>query len=74
MEYWLYNHKIILEEGKQPRFRPLYRMSQNELQVLWKYLDEILSKEFIKVSSSPVAVLVIFVKKPGGRLYFCVDY
>ena len=30
-EYWLYNHKIILKEGKQPGFRPLYKMSQNEL-------------------------------------------
>ena len=24
VKYWLYNHKIILKEGKQPRFRPLY--------------------------------------------------
>ena len=27
MEYWLYNHKIILKKGKQPRFRPLYKIS-----------------------------------------------
>ena len=27
VEYWLYDYKIILEEGKQSRFRPLYRMS-----------------------------------------------
>ena len=26
-EYWLYNHKIVLKEGKQPRFKPLYGMS-----------------------------------------------
>ena len=26
-EHWLYNHKIILKEGKQPRFRPLYKIS-----------------------------------------------
>jgi len=30
-EYWLYDHKIVLEEGKQLGFRPLYRMSQNKL-------------------------------------------
>ena len=30
-EYQLYNYKIILKEGKQPRFRPLYKMSQNKL-------------------------------------------
>ena len=26
-EHRLYNHKIILKEGKQPGFRPLYKMS-----------------------------------------------
>jgi len=26
-EHRLYDHKIILEEGKQPRFRPLYGIS-----------------------------------------------
>ena len=26
-EHWLYNHKIILKKGKQPRFKPLYKMS-----------------------------------------------
>ena len=33
-----------------------------------------LSKGFIRVSSLPIAVLVIFVKKPGGGLRFYVDY
>ena len=26
-EYWLYNYKIVFKEGKQPGFRPLYKMS-----------------------------------------------
>ena len=26
-EYWLYNYKIIFKEGKQPRFKPLYKIS-----------------------------------------------
>ena len=30
-KYQLYNYKIILKEGKQPRFRPLYKISQNKL-------------------------------------------
>src|SRR6266700_3793121 len=66
VEYRLYDYKIILEEGKQPGFGPLYRMSQNELQVLYKYLSEMLSKGFIRASSSPIARPVIFIKKPGG--------
>jgi len=69
-----YDHKIQLEKGKQPPFGPLYSMSQNELKVLRKYLDDNLAKGFIRASSSPAASPVIFVKKPGGGLRFCVDY
>jgi hypothetical protein len=43
-------------------------MSLNKLKVLQKYLDNNLEKGFICASSSPVASLVIFVKKPGGGL------
>ena len=74
MERRLYDYKIIIKEGKHPKFRPLYKISQNKLQVLQKYLDKHLSKGFIRVSSSPIAVPVIFVKKPGGSLYFYIDY
>ncbi len=49
-------------------------MSLDELKVLRKYLDENLSKGFIRASSSPVASPVLFVRKPGGGLRFCVDY
>ena len=27
VEYRLYDYKIVLKKGKQPRFRPLYKMS-----------------------------------------------
>jgi hypothetical protein len=63
-----YDHQIKLESGKQLGFGPLYRMSLNELKVLWKYLDDNLEKGFICASSSSVASPVIFVKKPGGGL------
>ncbi|SLM41524.1 reverse transcriptase domain protein [Lasallia pustulata] len=69
-----YNYKIPLEDGKQPTFRALYGMSQDELKVLRKYLDDHLSKGFIRASSSPAAAPVLFVRKPGGGLRFCVDY
>ena len=69
-----YDLKIELQDGKQPGFGPLYSMSQDELKVLRKYLTEHLAKGFIRASKSPVASPVIFVKKPGGGLRFCVDY
>jgi len=37
-------------------------------------LDEHLSKEFIRVSSLPIAAPIIFIKKPSGGLRFYIDY
>ena len=49
-------------------------MSRDELLVLRKTLNELLDKGFIRVSNSPAAAPVLFVKKPGGGLRFCCDY
>jgi predicted aspartyl protease len=72
------DHTIKLEEvdGKKVEapWGPLYNMSRDELLVLRKTLTELLDKGFIRVSNSPAAAPVLFVKKPGGGLRFCVDY
>lgn len=59
---------------KEIPWGPLYSMSRDELLVLRKTLTELLDKGFIRVSNSPAAAPVLFVKKPGGGLRFCVDY
>jgi hypothetical protein len=69
-----YDYKIRLVDGKTPPFGPLYPMSREELIALKKWLEENLKKGFIQPSSSPAASPVLFVKKPGGGLRFCVDY
>lgn len=72
------DHQIQLEQanGKEAEapWGPLYNMSRDELLVLRKTLTELLDKNFIRVSNSPAAAPVLFVKKPGGGLRFCVDY
>ena len=68
------DHEIKMEPGTQALSGPLYGMSREELKVLKKYLTENLNKGFIRASSSPAAAPVLFVKKPGGGLHFCVDY
>lgn len=72
------DHDIELEkkDGKDPQipWGPLYNMSRDELLVLRKTLTEYLDKGFIRVSNSPAAAPVLFVRKPGGGLRFCVDY
>jgi len=69
-----YDHTIQLKEGSEPPFGPLYDMSRDELLVLREYLEEHLGKGFIRSSRSPAASPVLFVRKPGGGLRFCVDY
>jgi predicted aspartyl protease/transposase InsO family protein len=73
------DHRIELlkdQNGKEAEipWGPLYNMSRDELLVLRKTLTEYLDKGFIRASSSPAAAPVLFAKKPGGGLRFCVDY
>jgi hypothetical protein len=49
-------------------------MSEDELLVLRKFLDKNLAKGFIYTSISPAVSLVLFAKKLGRSLRFCVDY
>ena len=49
-------------------------MSQVELDALKSYIDEMLSKGFIRTSNSPIGVPVLFVKKKNGTLRLYMDY
>ena len=71
------DHEINFVEGKtndDVLQCPLYQMSKDQLLILRKTLTELLDNGFIRVSNSPAAAPIIFVKKPSGRLRFCVDY
>ena len=46
-------------------------MLREELLLLRKTLNGLLAKGFIRVSASPAAAPILFVKKPGGGLRFC---
>ena len=69
-----YDHKIPLIEEKTLPWGLLYSMSQDELKMIKKYLEEHLSKGFIRASSSPVTSPVLFARKLEGGLRFCVNY
>lgn len=49
-------------------------MSQDELKCLKKYLEKHLDKSFIKVNFSSAVSSILFARKPGGGLQFCIDY
>ncbi|KAJ9526254.1 hypothetical protein QJQ45_009726 [Haematococcus lacustris] len=67
------DHVIQLESGTPPN-RPVYRMSQEELDELKRQLDELLAKGYIRPSTSPFGSAVLFVRKKDGSLRLCVDY
>jgi len=68
------DHEVRLKDGETPTWGPLYSMSRAELIVLKQWLEKNMSKGFIRQSSSPFAAPVLFAKKPGGGLRFCIDY
>ena len=68
------DHAIPLLDNKKPPMGWMYSMSDSELQEVRKWIEENLSKGFIKASSSSCASPILFVKKKDGSLRLCVDY
>ena len=64
--------KLIL--GTEPISIPPYRMAPAELKELKAQLEELLSKGFIRPSTSPWGAPVLFLKKKYGSLQLCIDY
>ena len=65
---------IELIPGTEPISIPSYRMEPVELKELKAQLEELLSKGFIRPSTSPWGAPVLFVKKKDGHLRLCIDY
>ncbi|KAI9041724.1 uncharacterized protein KD926_006623 [Aspergillus affinis] len=63
------DHDIQLVDGATPPFAKSYRpMTEQELDVVWKYIQEQLGKGFIRSSSSQTAAPLLIVRKPNGGL------
>jgi hypothetical protein len=73
-EHHPYNCTIELQDGAQPPFGPIYNLSQPGLTKLREYIDENLSKNFIRHSKSPAGVPILFVKKKDESLRMYVNY
>ncbi|KAI7948528.1 hypothetical protein MJO29_010193 [Puccinia striiformis f. sp. tritici] len=66
--------KIQLKPDCTPPFGGLYNLSESERRQLREYIDKNLSKGFIRLSSSPAAASIFFVKTQGKDDRPCVDY
>jgi len=69
-----YDHRIPLEMDVTPPFGTIYPMSHTELETLRAYIEENLTKGFIRHSQSRCGAPVLFIKKRDGSLRLCVDY
>jgi hypothetical protein len=65
---------IELIPGTAPISKRPYRMDVKDLAELKKQIEELLSKGFIRPSSSPLGAPTLFVDKKDGSRRLCIDY
>nr|GEV25078.1 putative reverse transcriptase domain-containing protein [Tanacetum cinerariifolium] len=66
--------RIDLIPGAAPVARAPYRLAPSEMKELAEQLQELTDKGFIRPSSSPWGVPVLFVKKKDESFWMCIDY
>ena len=66
--------KIKLTPGTEPISKAPYRMAPLELKELKLQMEELVSKGFVRPSTSPWGAPILFVKKRDGSLRLCIDF
>lgn len=69
-----YDCVIDLTPGADLPSGPIYSLSEDEHKALRTYLDENITRGFIRPSKSSGSSPILFVKKKDGSLRLCVDY
>ena len=72
-ESWVWDHKIKLKKGFQPKSFKAYNLTPEEQREL-DTLKENLEKGYIQPSKSSMATPFFFVKKKDRKLWPCQDY
>ena len=67
-------HAIKLKKSKKALYRPIYSLGPVELKTFKIYIKTNLANGFIKASKSPASTPILFLCKPNGSFYLCVDY
>jgi Retroviral aspartyl protease len=70
----VWDHKIDMKEGFEPKSFKNYNLTPEEQKELDKFLNENLEKGYIWTSQLPQASPFFFCKKKDGRLWPCQDY
>ena len=66
--------QIELASRTEPISKAPYRMDPLELKELKVHMEDLVSKGFVRPSTSPWEAPVLFVKKNDGILRLCIDY
>jgi len=72
--HWVHDHVIHFKEDAQFLVFALYDISYDKILELHHYLNENLSKDFIRVSCFQTIISVLFIKKLEEELCFCMNY
>ena len=68
------NYIIKLQNDKKLSFISLYNLLQNELAILWQYLNNALVKDQIKHLILSTNVPILFILKLNDKLHLYIDY
>ena len=68
------DHAIDLMKNTKPLYISLYNLFQKKLTKLRRYLNDVLNKDWIKLSILFIDASILFVFKKGGKLRLCVNY
>ena len=69
-----HNLAIELKTDKQLSFGLIYDFSIFELDMLCKYINEMLAKRFITSSKSFLGTFILFTNKKNRGLHLCINY
>ena len=60
--------KHTIELTDEPLYGPIYSLSEKKLKILYKYIQENLGWDWIKESTSPAGVPILFMPKKDSEL------
>ena len=66
-------HRIEIEPGSDPPYRPPYRLGPAEEDELEEQIKDLLAQGFIRPSCSPYRALILFMPKKDGRWRMRID-
>ena len=70
----LQDHIILLIEGTEPPFKPIFLLPEAKLKVLKEYIDKSIKKGIIRESTSLVGAPIFFIGKKDGGVRPIIDY